>query len=92
MANSTTSAKRETNLWGRTNKSYLTVRLTAGEFTTEFTGESGSKGVMKGYGAAASKIVKQLEEWVKTNRDKLLTLKKGTAPAETEKAPAPPKE
>lgn len=84
--------KRETNLWGRQNKSYLTVRLTAGEFTTEFTGESGSKGVFKGYGAAAAKIVKQLEEWVKTNREKLLSMKKESAPAETEKAPAVPKE
>lgn len=72
--------KRETNAWGalggvRQNKSYLTVRLTAGEFTTEFEGESGSKGMLKGYGAAAGKIVKQLEEWVKTNREKLLALK-----------------
>jgi hypothetical protein len=52
--------KRETNMWGQQNKSYLTVRVTAGQFVTEFTGESGSKGVMKGYGDAAGKIVKQL--------------------------------
>jgi hypothetical protein len=32
--------RRETNVWGRQNKSYLTVRLTAGTYTTEFTGES----------------------------------------------------
>lgn len=73
--------KRESNintaLFGsRQNKSYLTVRLTAGEYSAEFTGESGSKGVLKGYGAAAGKVVKQLEDWVKVNRDRLLALKK----------------
>jgi hypothetical protein len=70
------ATKRETNFWGRQNKSYLTVRLTAGEFSTEFEGESGSKGILKGYGAAAGKIVKQLEEWVKANREQLLSQKK----------------
>jgi hypothetical protein len=69
--------KRETNGWTafngqRQNKSYLTVRLTAGEFSTEFEGESGSKGMLKGYGAAAGKVVKQLDDWVKANRDRLL--------------------
>jgi hypothetical protein len=63
--------KRETNFWGRQNKSYLTVRLTAGEYSTEFTGESGSKGVLKGYGAAAGKVVDQLEDWAKANRERL---------------------
>ena len=68
--------KRETNLWGRQNKSYLTVRLTAGGYSVEFTGESGSTGALTGYGAAAAKVVKQLEAWVKANRDRLLALKK----------------
>ena len=73
--------KRESNLntalfGSRQNKSYLAVRLTAGEYSAEFTGESGSKGVLTGYGAAAGKVVKQLEDWVKDNRDRLLTLKK----------------
>src|SRR4051794_29244889 len=40
--------KRETNVFGRQNKSYLTVRLAAGDYSTEFTGESGSKGMLKG--------------------------------------------
>lgn len=68
--------KRETNGWTafsgqRQNKSYLTVRLTVGEYSTEFTGESGSKGMLKGYGAAAGKVVDQLEKWVEANRSKL---------------------
>ena len=67
--------KRETNLMGRQNKSSLTVRLTAGEYSVEFTGESGSKGVLKGYGAAAGNVAKQVEAWVKANRDRLLALK-----------------
>lgn len=70
--------KRETNGWtafsgDRQNKSYLTVRLIAGEYTTEFAGESGSKGMLKGYGAAAGKVVDQLEKWVMANRNQLLT-------------------
>jgi hypothetical protein len=67
--------KRETNGWTafsgqRQNKSSLSVRLTAGEFETEFGGESGSKGLMKGYGDAAGKVVKQVESWVKSNYDR----------------------
>jgi hypothetical protein len=54
------------------NRSALTVRLTAGEYSTEFSGASGSKGVMTGYGAAAGQVVKQLEEWVKANHAKLV--------------------
>jgi len=71
------STQRETNLSGRQNKSYLTVRLTAGEYSVEFTGESGSSGALTGYGAAAAKVVKQLEAWVKDNHDRLSALKKG---------------
>lgn len=45
------STRRESNGWTalsghRQNKSVLTVRLTAGEYATEFTGESGSKGML----------------------------------------------
>lgn len=58
------------------NKSHLAVRLTAGEYAVEFVGESGSKGMMKGYGAAAGKVVDQLEAWVKANHDRLVALKK----------------
>jgi hypothetical protein len=68
--------KRESNLWGRQNRSNLTVRLTAGEYSVEFTGESGSKGVLTGYGAAAAKVVKQLEAWVKANHEQLLAINK----------------
>jgi hypothetical protein len=64
---------REVNFFGAQNKSALTVRLTVGEYTTEFTGESGSSGVFKDYRGAAKSIVKQLETWVKAN---LSTLEK----------------
>lgn len=71
--------KREANvmtgLFGsKQNKSYLNVRLTAGSFSAEFEGESKSKGMMTGYGDAAGKVVKQLEEWVAANYDRLLAL------------------
>ena len=70
---------REVNGWAAVNgqaqnKSFLTVKLTAGEFSTEFTGQSGSKGILTGHGAAAGKVVDQLEDWVKANREKLVTL------------------
>jgi hypothetical protein len=68
--------KRETNFWGRQNKSYLTVRLVAGEYSTEFEGESGSKGIFKGYGAAAGKVVDQVEVWAQANREQLSALRK----------------
>ncbi len=69
--------KRETNGWSafngqRQNKSSVTVRLTAGTFSTEFTGESNSRGMMKGYGNAAGKVIKQVEEWVQANRARLV--------------------
>jgi hypothetical protein len=68
--------KREVNGWTAfsgyaQNKSSLTVRMKVGDYTTEFSGESGSKGMLKGYGDAANKVVKQVEEWVKVNRGKL---------------------
>jgi hypothetical protein len=68
--------KREVNGWtalsgAAQNKSSVSVRMKVADFSTEFSGESGSKGMLKGYGAAASKIVTQVEEWVKVNRDKL---------------------
>jgi hypothetical protein len=68
--------KREVNGWTAfsgyaQNKSSLSVRMKVGDYTTEFSGESGSKGMLKGYGDAANKIVKQVEEWVKVNRGKL---------------------
>jgi hypothetical protein len=68
--------RRDVNMFGAQNKSYLTVRLTAGEYSTELSGESGSKGVMSGYGDAAKRVVQQLESWVKANREKLSELAK----------------
>ena len=72
---------REVNGWAAVNgqaqnKSFLTVILKAGSYTTELTGTSGSKGIMTGHGAAAGKVIEQVEAWVKANRDKLAELKK----------------
>jgi hypothetical protein len=68
--------KREMTGWGAQNRSYLTVRLTAGEYSTEFVVQGATSGVFTGYGKAAAAIVKQLEDWVKANHDRLLALKK----------------
>jgi hypothetical protein len=70
------ATRRETNGWSlidgqRQNKSVLTVRLTVGTYTTEFTGESKSKGAFTGYGHAAHQVIQQLEAWVTANRAKL---------------------
>jgi hypothetical protein len=51
--------------------STLTVRLTAGTFTTELSGTGGASGVFSGYGKAAGKVVDELEKWVKDNSEKL---------------------
>lgn len=51
--------------------SSVTVRLTAGEYTTEFTGTGGASGVFSGYGKAAAKVMKELDAWVKANDAKL---------------------
>jgi len=56
---------------GAYDRMYLNVRLIAGDYSVEFTGESNN-----GYSAAAGKVVKQLEAWVKDNRDRLLAPKK----------------
>jgi hypothetical protein len=69
------ATKREVNFWGAQNKSLLAVRLTAGEYSTEFQGESGSSGVFKDYRGAARSVVKQLDAWVKANRERLSTNK-----------------
>jgi hypothetical protein len=79
--------RSEMNLMGRQNKSSLTVRVLAGEFSAELTGESDSKGVLKGYGNAAGKVVKQLEKWAATNRERLMALK--PAPGWVEPTPTP---
>ncbi|MFN7978287.1 MAG: hypothetical protein U0P30_09135 [Vicinamibacterales bacterium] len=60
----------------RQNKSTLSVRMTVGEFTADFEGEAGNKGVMTGYADAAGKVVDQIEVWVKANLDKLTASKK----------------
>lgn len=69
------STRREINVWGAQNRSALVVRLTAGDYATEFTGESGSKGVFTGYGGAAKSVVRQIEAWVRANRQKLTAAK-----------------
>jgi hypothetical protein len=67
--------------WGRGTNTYLTVRLTAGQYSAEFTGKSGSASGFTAYGDAAGKVVEQLEAWIKANRDQLLALKRQAAPA-----------
>lgn len=59
-------------LGAMSNKSYVTVKLTAGDYSTEFSGNSGSKGALTGYGAAAKQVVRQIEDWVTVNHDRLL--------------------
>jgi hypothetical protein len=66
-----------TNLLGPQNKSSVTVRLKARDYSTEFTGASGSMAMMTGYRAAASSVVGQLEAWVKSNRERLLRTQSG---------------
>jgi hypothetical protein len=68
--------KREVNGWtafngAAQNKSVLFVRMKVGEYSTEFSGTSGSKGMLTGYGDAANKVVQQVENWVQANRTKL---------------------
>jgi hypothetical protein len=70
--------KREVNGWSALsgaaqNKSVLFVRMKLGDYSTEFSGVSGSKGMMTGYGDAANKVVQQVEKWVEANRAKLVT-------------------
>lgn len=59
---------------GRQDVRRLTVRLTVGEFSAEFTGDGKAKGKLMrtGYGVAAERVVEQLEEWVKANREHLV--------------------
>jgi trypsin-like peptidase len=71
--------KREVNGWtafngAGQNKSTVVVRLIAGDFTTEFEGTSGSRGVFTGFGDAAGKIAKQLDAWASENLRRLQSL------------------
>lgn len=68
--------RRETNAWalldgGQQNKSTLLVRLIAGPYATEFEGEAKSSGIYTGYKDAAKKVVRQVEDWVQANRERL---------------------
>lgn len=68
--------KREVNGWtfvngAAQNKSTVAVRLIAGDFMTEFEGTSGSKGMFTGYGDAAGKVAKQLNQWAEQNIQRL---------------------
>lgn len=73
---------------GLQNHSTVVVRVTAGEYTADFNGESGDTGAFTGYRKAATQIVKQMDEWIATNRDRILALKQ-TTPIETS-SPKPP--
>jgi hypothetical protein len=66
---------REMNLLGPQNRSSLSVRLKVGDYSTEFNGAAGSRGLITGYGAAASKIADQFESWVTANRERLASVK-----------------
>lgn len=59
------------NALGVKGRSVLSVRLRAGDYSTELTGTGGRKGIFSGHGAAAGNIVAQVELWVTTNREKL---------------------
>src|SRR3990172_2989467 len=48
-------------------KKTLMVRLTVGEFSTDFTGETSLMSIGGGWGVAAKSVVKQLKEWAKEN-------------------------
>ena len=79
--------RRVTNLMGKQNKSYVTVRISAGDFSAEWEGESGSKGMMSGYGSAAGRIVNQVEAWVETNWESLLVLLPDSSAASRDSIP-----
>jgi hypothetical protein len=68
------------------NKSVVRVRLIVGEYTTEFEGISGSRGVATGYADAAGKVVKQLDAWAKENKARL-TVARDSAPATNKDQP-----
>jgi hypothetical protein len=55
-------------------KKTLMVRLTVGEFSTDFTGETSLMSIGGGWGVAAKSVVKQLKEWAKENSAKLKEL------------------
>lgn len=50
-------------------------------------GESGSKGMLKGYGDAAAKVAQQLEEWVGANRARIVNSKISQTQGETTAQP-----
>jgi hypothetical protein len=60
--------------WSTSKKKTLMVRLTVGEFSTDFTGESSLMSIGGGWGVAAKSVVKQLKKWAKENSAKLKEL------------------
>lgn len=67
---------REVNGWtalfgSAQNKSHLAVRLTVGEFSTEFSADGGSSGMLTAYAKAAGSIGDQIVKWVNDNRQRL---------------------
>jgi hypothetical protein len=69
------------------NKSVVMVRLTAAGFSTEFSADGGSSGMVTAYGRAAKRIADQVERWVRENRPRLIDAMRPTASSE---APTPP--
>ena len=69
-------------------RSHVTVRLSAGQFSAEFTGNSGAMGT--GYwGQAADDLVGQIEKWTIANHERLLDLmaKAEAKPQDEKKTP-----
>lgn len=72
VLNRETSGRASATLFGwKKNSTTLSVRVLAGESSTEVTGTVQSKGYLTGYKDAAKKVVQQVEQWVETNRARL---------------------
>ena len=57
---------------GRTQrKKTLNVRLTVGEFSAEFAGDTSLMSIGGGWGVAAKSVVNQIRDWAKENSAKL---------------------
>lgn len=70
------------------NKSVLMVRLTVGEFSTEFSADGGSSGMVTGYGRAAKKVAEQVERWVRENNPRLAEAMRARGAGAVSPAPA----
>ena len=73
------TAERLQPVFGRQTHSFVRVRLTVGDFTTDFEGSSSFNGQATSWARAAGSIAAQVNRWVETNWDKLQTLKPAVA-------------